>query len=260
MRDIGSPMDDSNACAGGYVGFALDVIEHLARRRRTGGEMPDATMIDRLIEAVTAPSPAAPGEILEIFRAARITDDQAVDSYIPECARRLGRDWEHDRLSFAAVTLGAGRLQGLLHQLTRHDTADSADPESSCTVLLVVPPGEQHTLGVSIVAAQLRRQGISVCLRHAPATDELALLLERSRFDAALITLGSEDRLEICAKLVKTLADLSKGNLRIAVGGPVGDVCRGPLLECGASLVTSDLSAVIAGFGLEERRKARRAG
>ncbi len=51
-----------------------------------------------------------------------------IDGYIPECARRLGRAWEEDRMSFAAVTLGVGRLQHLLHLLAQNATADGADP------------------------------------------------------------------------------------------------------------------------------------
>ncbi len=111
-----------------------------------------------------------------------------------------------------------------------------------------------------VVASQLRRQGISVCLRYAPGLLDLSMLLDSRRFDAALITIGSEERLEMCRKLVNTLSELSKGNLRIAVGGPVGDSCRGPLLDGGAHLVTSDLAAVVSEFGLGERKKARRAG
>ena len=260
MRDIGSPMDEGNASTGGYVSFALDVIEHLARRRRTGVGVLDNALVETMIASIGSADPGCTTALIDELQAARLSDEQVIDGYIPECARRLGKAWEEDRMSFALVTLGVGRLQHLLHLLAQNATADGADPFAEGAVLLIVPPGEQHTLGVMVIASQLRRQGISVCLRYAPGLRDLSMLLDSRRFDAALITIGSEERLEMCRKLVNTLSELSKGNLRIAVGGPVGDSCRGPLLDGGAHLVTSDLAAVVSEFGLGERKKARRAG
>jgi methylmalonyl-CoA mutase cobalamin-binding subunit len=260
MRDIGSTMDEGNAGAGGYVSFALDVIEHLARRRRTGVGVLDASLVETMITGIGSADPGAMAALIDALQEARVSDEQIIDGYIPECARRLGRAWEEDRMSFAAVTLGVGRLQHLLHLLAQDATADAADPFAEGAVLLIVPPGEQHTLGAMVVASQLRRQGISVCLRYAPGLLDLSMLLDSRRFDAALITIGSEERLEICRKLVNTLSQLGKGTLRIAVGGPVGETCRGPLLDGGAHLVTNDLAAVVAQFGLGERKKARHAG
>lgn len=260
MRDTGPPMDDSIVRPDGYVGFALDVIEHLARRRRNGVGVLQDSLIDRVIDALGSPDPATVPAIAEILRAGRATQAQIIDGYIPACARRLGRDWEMDRVSFALVTLGVARLQQLLHVFTDDVSADMADAGCASSVLLIVPPGEQHTLGASVLTSQLRRKGVSVCLRYAPGLQDLSPLLDSRRFDAALITVGSEERVEVCAKLVKTLTQLSKGTLRIAVGGAVGDSCRGPLMDSGAHLVTSDIGAVVEEFGLEEREKSRHAG
>lgn len=260
MRDIGSPMDESGTGAGGYVGFALDVIEHLARRRRSGVGVLQDSLIDRMIDTLGSPDPSGVSAVVDMLHGARATDEQIIEGYIPECARRLGRAWEEDRVSFAHVTLGVARLQHLLHLVAGEHSADLSDPTLGSAVLVIVPPGEQHTLGAMVLSAQLRRRGISVCLRFAPGVQDLSDLLDSRRFDAAMITVGSEDRVEICVKLVKTLSQLSKGTLRIAIGGPVGDSCRGPLVDSGADFVTNDITAVVSHFGLEERKKTRHAG
>ncbi len=75
-----------------------------------------------------------------------------------------------------------------------------------------------------------------------------------------MISLGSSESVEVSVKLVKTLRQLTKGQLRMAIGGSVIETCRQTLEDTGADLVTNDLSAVIAEFGLVRHDMARRAG
>ncbi|MBD3763490.1 MAG: hypothetical protein IE927_01820 [Rhodobacterales bacterium] len=189
-------------------------------------------------------------------RAARISDVQIVDGYIPEAARRLGLDWEADRISFTDVTVGAARLSGLLHGMGLDCTADDARPNGQDTLLLIVPHGEQHTLGAAILAGQLRRMGISVCFRLGPSLSDLAGLTAARHFKGALISIGSQDRINTCSMLVRTLHTLSKGTLRVVVGGVIVGSGSPDLLALGADAVTNEIEGALAVFGLDVHRHA----
>lgn len=215
--------------------------------------MQQASYLDRMMELLLSAEVAPVPRLIDDFRAARISADQMADHYIPAAARKLGEDWLADRASFAQVTIGVARLQDMLHTIQQDWWADNADPVSQSAVLVIVPPGEQHSLGAMVVASVLRRRGISVCLRIAPGLSDLALLLADRRFDAAFISVGGADKVEMCAKLVKTLSQISSGKLHIAIGGCVAEHSAAMLAATGAHIVSNDVGAVIAAFGLTVR-------
>jgi len=250
MRDEGSFSSTDRDGPDGYRGLAAEVLESLASRRsRTGGQVKQA-LFRRLYDCVTGPLGQTTEALCLEFRRSRVPMTELADLYIPEVARQLGEDWEQDRVSFAAVTVGLSRLHSLLHEVQADWVADSADRSRNSATLLIVPPQEQHTLGAMILASQLRRKGVSVCIRIAPGMNDLSGLLADGRFDAAMVTLGSTDRLETCAKLVKTLKTMTKGLLQVAVGGAVVEDCRDVLLESGVDVVSNDVANVVQQFKL----------
>lgn len=250
MRDDGSITKDDRQSPRGHIGLAFEVIERLAARRTEGVGHLKKELLRQLVEAVRASGDEPLANVMKAFRAERVSAAQIVDLYIPEVARSLGEAWLCDSASFADVTVGVTRLQNLLHEVQAGWGADVAKAQGDSAVLLIVPPGEQHTLGVMVAASMLRRRGISVAVKFSPGLGDLTSLLADRRFDAALITLGSLERLELCAKLVKTLRQMTRGALKVAVGGAVVADCRDQLLEAGADIVTNDIPTVVSEFGL----------
>lgn len=250
MRDDGSITRNDRDPLRGHFGLAFEVIERLAARHSEGVGHLKQALLSQLVEAARASGEAPMVGLLGDFRSARVAPDQIVDLYIPAAARFLGEAWLDDTASFADVTVGMTRLHELLHLVQTGLLADVASRHSDAAVLMIVPPAEQHTLGVMVAASMLRRHGVSVGMKFSPGLTDLTSLLAEKRFDAALITLGSRDRLEMCAKLVKTLKQMTKGSLKVAVGGAVAASCHDLLVGAGADLVTNDISTVVAEFGL----------
>lgn len=250
MRDEGSFANTDRDGPDGYRSLAAEVLESLAARRSHGEGRMRPALLNRMIASVTAPVGHSTEALCLEFRRARVPMTDLADIYIPEVARHLGRAWEQDRVSFAEVTVGLSRLHIMLHEVQADWVADSADRTRMSATLLIVPPQEQHTLGAMILASQLRRKGVSVCIRIAPAMNDLSSLLADGRFDAAMVTLGSKDRLETCAKLVKTLKTMTKGLLSVAVGGAVVEESRDVLLDAGVDVVTNDVATVVKQFKL----------
>ncbi len=250
MRDEGSFSNTDRDSPDGYRSLAAEVLESLASRRLRSEVRVRQSLLTRMIASVKSPIGEATETLCLEFRRARVPMTDMADIYIPEVARHLGRAWEQDRVSFAEVTVGLSRLHTLLHEVQADWVADSADRSRMSATLLIVPPQEQHTLGAMILASQLRRKGVSVCIRIAPGMNDLSSLVADGRFDAAMVTLGSKDRLETCAKLVKTLKTMTKGLLNVAVGGAVVDENRDVLLDAGVDVVTNDVATVVQQFKL----------
>jgi MerR family transcriptional regulator, light-induced transcriptional regulator len=243
---------------GGIVQFAADVVARLVARDGGPGVVMREPLVLALLTAVRTSGLDAFDALKPDLRRARITREALADHYIPEVARRLGAEWECDRTSFADVSIGVARLQAILRTIGEGWSADDyvagGAPKGGGTLLLILPPGEQHTLGAMVVAGWLRRKGISVCLRIGPSAADLEALLAVRNFDGAMISTGGYERLEVCAMLVKTLKNHSVNRVRVALGGSVLEHEENVAAATGADIVTNDLSAVIEAFGLARQR------
>lgn len=257
MQDGNFSVDGLRGLNGaGISQFAADVMARVASRE----DLPRAALKEPLLAAMMAalrsPDLAALGRLRPDFRRLRVSNDLLADHYIPELARRLGREWEDDTATFSQVSIGCSRLQVLLHEVGKGWSADGTDAPEAATVLLIVPGNEQHMLGALAVAGWLRRKGISVCLRIAPTETELATILAQRRFDAAMISVACDEMLEICTGLVKTLKQETSAGLRIALGGAVLERGGNVAVVSQVDIVTNDLSKAVEVLGLTCRRPA----
>lgn len=256
MRDNGISHEEdlklrSRTCT---EGFALDVIDRLVAARNWGAVRVLDHLVDHLATAACrAEAEALPAAVAHLRRA-HVSDLALVNDYIPEAARRLGQGWVDDTLSFIDVTLGVSRLADLLQSIG-HWHGDDVLVEGMPSVLMVIPPGEQHTLGAAVLACRMRQMGVSVCLRIAPALSDLAALIATRGFAGALVTLGNEERADSCGILVRALQTLGKGQLKVAVGGAVIESCPDLTQRTGADLVTNDLLAALALFDVRTTQK-----
>lgn len=235
---------------GGVSQFAADVVARLVTR--DGGEDPviREDVLDRFLRAILSGNLRSFEEMKPELRRSRLGPDVFADVYIPEMARRLGLAWECDRLSFAEVTMGVARMQAILRDIGANWSADAQGPRVGPTLLLILPSGEQHTLGAMVLAGRLRRVGISVSLRIAPTASELSRLLAQRSFDGAMVSIASGGRLESCRAVVKALKESGKSALKVVVGGAIVDGTEEIVRNTGADLVTSDLSHALLALGI----------
>jgi MerR family transcriptional regulator, light-induced transcriptional regulator len=245
MRDVGN-LNEGGRVESGYVDLALEVIRRLAKLRSLGGGGLQEVLVSRLFDAVKSDDAPVLDEVMKELRTAHVSAESVVIDYVPEVARRLGVAWERDTLSFSVVTTGSVKLQHVLHEAAADRTADHSEENRGTAILMVVPMGEQHTLGAMAASAWLRMKGVSVCLKIASTPQELAQVLQVQRFDGAFVSVGSDSKTEVCAKLIKTLRTLSKGALPLVLGGSLAEKKREVLSSIGADLVTTDLADAIA--------------
>lgn len=263
MHDGDYRAEDRRALAApvGLTDFAAEVVARLVAREAAGGRVLREPLVTGFMEAVRSADPRAFDRLKPELRRARISAATLADLYIPEVARRLGEAWEADCLTFAEVSVGMSRLQAILREIGAAWVAHEVQGGGDKALLLVLPTGEQHTLGAMVIAGWLRRRGISVCLRIAPSTADLVALLASRHFDGAMISIACNDKLEVCAQLVKTLKDAAGSPLPVAVGGANLERWEEVCAATGADIVTNDLPLALSALGLDrchERSMATR--
>ena len=185
MRDI-QPQDQAGSAGqdtAGVTYFASQVVSLLAdQTARTISELREP-LVKGLITASLTGSKKAFAELLVEVRRSRISLAALADPYIPEAARRMGQLWHEDSMSWMEVTIGVGRMQSLLREIGTAWADDQAADNGRGAVMMLVPDREQHTLGPMVAMGQMRRFGVSVCLRIAPSFNELRSRVATRQFD-----------------------------------------------------------------------------
>ena len=141
-----------------------------------------------------------------------------VDLLIP-AARRLGDAWDDDRISFADVTIGLGRLQQVVRGLGAAHPAHDAGPDAR-SACFVSAPGEQHTFGLFVLEDQFRRAGWRTWLDAAATQEDAAGAVSRSWFDVFGVSATTDVPPERIRALVARVRRASRNpHLFVLAGG-----------------------------------------
>ena len=170
---------------------------------------------------VLAPDENVAQACIEAMRVRGISVETIYLDLLAPVARYLGEQWELDLCDFTEVTVGLGRLQQVLRELSPAFGQSNHQP-SGRSVLLLPGPGEQHTFGLVMVAEFFRRAGWDVGGGPWEAGADPVLMVQREWFDVVGFSLGNEtqvDELAACIKSVRAAA-LNK-SICVIVGGPI---------------------------------------
>ncbi len=197
--------------------------------------------VDRLLRAVVAPTDDFVHDAIAEMLAGGIRREAIVDYFIPAVAERLGEGWLDDTTSFAEVTIAGARLQGVLHRIApRWDEAERSSVDAPA-ILLIVPEGETHTLGSTVLVGQLRRKGLSVHFILAPTREELAQRMSKTTFNAVFVSVTCDEILERSRVLIDTVRASSDLFVPVVIGGPTLSTLKDVVRRTGADLATNSL-------------------
>jgi len=156
-------------------------------------------------------------------------------------ARYLGKLWEDDLCDFTDVTIGLGRLQKMLHELSGQFERYQHPVSNGLRILLVPSPGEQHTFGLAMVAEFFQRDGWDVTGGPYEAHEDPVALVKRQDYDVVGFSLATEKQLQALTDCIRAVrkASLHPG-VCIMVGGPLFACDPGLLEQVGADLMVSD--------------------
>lgn len=186
-----------------------------------------------LVGALLGPDPAAAAACVAGCRAEGVAAETICLELLSGAARHLGDLWVEDRCSFTEVTLAAVQLHRLLHDLAPggRDGAGEAAADGGAEqgvgagaaglALLVAAPGEQHSLGLSMLSDFFRGAGWQVQNPAIAGAADAARVVAARPVDLIGFSLGAEvhfGRLALCVAAVRR-ASRNRGII-VMVGGP----------------------------------------
>ena len=170
--------------------------------------------------------------------------------YVPRTAELLGTGWTCDELDFGQVSIASARLQSMLRQLEEGWAAPSAGRDAHCPAMVVgVPDGEQHTLGATVLAGQLRHRGMSVHLDITLDHASLASALQSQRFVGIFLSVSGARHLESCRHMVEMCRKQGQGT-PVIIGGTILEHQNDITDLTGCDLATSDMVDALVFCGL----------
>jgi len=180
----------------------------------------DATIDDLAVLTVRG-SLLDASRFVEAIRAQGVALEIIFLRLLAPTARRLGKAWEDDTLSFSDVTIGLGKLQELLRQLCPAFEFRQSSPPTGNRIMLLQAPGEHHTFGLFMIEAFFRRAGWeAVCAASLPFPETLSIL-SREWVDIVGVSKSSDTLLDGLASDITAIRRAScNKDVTIMVGGP----------------------------------------
>jgi len=167
--------------------------------------------------------------------------EQVLIDLLAPAARHLGHLWCEDLCYFTDVTIGLGRLQRMMRELSPAFGTEVAHPPNGRRVLLVRAPGEQHSFGLSMVAEFFRRAGWEVMSAGEGEDTDPVTAVRREWFDAVGFSAGSEARLDWLPACIAAVRRAScHREVAVLVGGPVFTLRPHLARQVGADATASD--------------------
>lgn len=242
-----------------------NIIPRLVRAHRPPAPRPDlvpqaatidAGEVDRFARLLIASDDGEARRVVDSLLLSGALRESLYVSLLAPAARRLGDLWLEDECTFGDVTVGVGRLQRTLRELAA--TADSTvrSPIDGHRVLLLASPGEQHTLGLSIVSECFRAARWDVtCTTDTHAPDPVSTV-KSEWFDAIGFSAGTHTRLDWLALAIADVRRTSRNSaILVLVGGPVFSIHPEYVATVGADASAPDgqQAPVVAGRLLGQR-------
>ena len=205
------------------------IIPRLMLAHRTGDEPlngatpandarlpPTDAEVTRCAQLAVSQDTTALRELFATLVSQGLTQESLLLHLVAPAARMLGDQWLEDTRSFVDVTVGLGTLQRSVTQLCRH----SEPPGHRGLVILLAAPGEQHTLGVHVVAEILRREGWGAQVETGVDASGLADLVANEYVEMVGLSISHADLIPTLAPVLAPAREASLNrNLRFIVGG-----------------------------------------
>ena len=181
--------------------------------------------IARLAELLLGPENADAADYVLKLKDEGVSLDDLHAELLEPTARLLGELWTEDKADFLDVTIAISRLQRMVHVF--EGLGQIPDYDDKRRVLLACAPGEQHSLGSTIVQKFLRASGWHVWTCASSNPSEPAEIVAREWFGVVGFSLGSDVNIASLKAVIEEVRARSLNpKLGIMIGGSA--VARDP--------------------------------
>jgi MerR family transcriptional regulator, light-induced transcriptional regulator len=230
-RNVWSALDDGSTAARDRITalvhtLELDVIPRLVQWHRGAGggagAVPSGAELLRFVDLVIEGGEPQIAESIDRLRRRGVSVETIFLELLGPAARRLGEMWTDDRCDFSTVTVGLGRIQRVLRELSPAFGSEVAAPPNGRRLFLTQPDDEQHSLGLCMVAEFFRRSGWAVDGGLAGSGIDPVAAVQRDWYDVVGFSVGSDKRTEWVTARVAALRRASRNSaVAVLVGGPL---------------------------------------
>ena len=198
------------------VSLAREVLDRLARQLKETKSL-DTTVND-LCEALIGKNAQTASSIIKQNVKDGADFNALYLEHLAPAAKMLGDWWNADRISFAQVTVGTGRIYAIMRSLNSRMIPNYIPDQKSA--FFAATPGDDHTLGVKMAGDLARKRGWQIDVELDGTHDQLIeQMVEGNHLLIGLSGAGIHS-LPNLAKLVMAIR-VSIPNARILVSGNV---------------------------------------
>ncbi len=159
---------------------------------------------------------------IEDLQSTGISMNNLLIQLVGPTARHFGDLWTQDRMSFLEVTAGVCRLQSVIRIVGTGFEADGLRLRPDRRILLAPAFGEQHILGLTMVASFFRRAGWEVVFEPRLGIDDMLALVRVERFATIGFSVATDSGLNAVRSQVERIRNASlANNVALIAGGPV---------------------------------------
>lgn len=238
--------------------------DHRTGSDRTGSPAPRLVVTSRHAPSAP-PGPVVPDEVEQLADLLLRAPDSACLNFVQRlqdgglpfegvlvhllapATRLVGEAWTEDRVGFLEASIAYGRVQQLLRRLAQEAGPASGEAIRVGRVLVSVPEGEQHTLGLFTVAEVLLRDGWEVVVGRPVLEAPPATLVHGEWFDAVLFSAAHERHV---AGLKREIAQVRRRSrnpgLVVVIGGHLAAALPDAWCDVGADAPGCDADATSA--------------
>lgn len=181
---------------------------------------PSSTEIDALAHIILGDDLEAAATYVTIMRDRGLSMEMLYVELLEPTARHLGEMWDNDECDFIDVTIGVGRLQKLLAIF--NDTYTLPQLGTRRRVIMATTPGNQHSLGASMIEKLLSAAGWDVETEYSGEVDQIVHMVKRNWFAVIGLTAGSDGQLPAMKSAVAQIRKHSQNaDIGVMVGGPM---------------------------------------
>lgn len=151
-----------------------------------------------------------------------ISDDDILLQLLAPTAVELGQRWDRNLCGLGQVTIAMTHLQKLLRWIRPQHARQTACRAHGGRIALAQVPGEQHSMGVLVLADILYQRGWYTEVDIDTVDWQFPELVQRESYDLIGLSLSSADHLEVAREAVKDLRKQSRNPaVTILVGGDI---------------------------------------
>lgn len=159
---------------------------------------------------------------IDALRARHVSVERIYVELLAPTARYLGELWDEDLCNFTDVTVGLGRLQRVLRELSPALGRSVEHPAQGRRILLLPSPGELHTFGLVMVSEFFRHAGWDVIGGAWATGDEAVSMVAAEWFDVVGFSMGAAGNIAALAATIAAVRHATcNKDLAVLVGGPL---------------------------------------